>query len=84
MYTLVGVRTYRGGAAQRWQSESGNGSTSCARDSPSAIAGEWLARICRLTVEPTTSRGGVRGPRGRAGGRPRSGIRRRLGSYLGT
>lgn len=32
MNTLVEVRTYRGGAAQRWQSESGNGSPSVSWD----------------------------------------------------
>ncbi len=32
MNTLVEVRTYRGGAAHRWQSESGNGSPSISWD----------------------------------------------------
>ena len=32
MNTLVEVRTYRGGAAHRWQSESGNGSPSVSWD----------------------------------------------------
>jgi hypothetical protein len=38
MKTLVEVRTYLGGAAQRWHSASGNGTKSSGRDWASFIA----------------------------------------------